>query len=94
VPRNVVTLVPRRFVLPRRGNRARRAHIHARLAERYRPLRDDPTRVELAFPKRTGRRAAKDDVAAELDRIDRGWRRLFVLYPTEDAVRRHRRSGS
>jgi hypothetical protein len=47
----------------------------------------DARNLQLAFPKQVGRGAAKDEVAAELDRIDPGWRRLFVLYPRDDAIR-------
>jgi hypothetical protein len=88
MPRNVVTLSPRVFVLPTRRNRDARDRIERALEDKYRARREsNPSRIELDFPKRDPRRAAKEEVAAELDRIDRRWRRLYVLYPTESSLR-------
>ncbi len=86
MPRNVVTLVPRLLVWPSEKNRSAREAILVRLGERYRPRREDGN-AELDFPKRMSGRAAKNQIAAELDRIDPRWRRLFVLYPTESSLR-------
>ena len=89
VPRNVVTLVPRLLVLPTRRNDEHRQAIIDALAVRYRiRVSDNPKKVEIDFPKRLSHRAAKDDVMAELDRLEPTWRRFFVLYPTEDSLRR------
>ena len=89
MPRNVVTLTPRLLVLPTRRNRAARRAILSSLEERYRArLFDDPERIEMDFAKGMGGRAAKDQVAAALDEIEPRWRRLYVLYPTEDSLRR------
>jgi hypothetical protein len=73
MPRNVVTLVPR--LIP--GGRQR---IEGALGQRYRLRRVDE-QIEIDFPKRLGKESARDEVIAELDRIDRRWRRFFVLYP-------------
>jgi hypothetical protein len=87
VPRNVVTLTPRIFTLPRRGNNQARQEILDELRQLYRP-REAPDKIEIDFPKKLGGRAAKDQVAADLDRINPRWRWLFVLYPTESSLRR------
>src|SRR5215213_4386420 len=88
VPRNVVTLTPRRLVLPIRRNRTARERIERALVEKYRARREaDPERIAIDFSKRALRRAAKDEVAAELDRIEPRWRRLYVLYPSEPSLR-------
>lgn len=87
VPRNVVTLVPRRLVLPTRTNRERRERVLTELERRYRLRREaNPTRVEIDFAKRVGRAAAKAEVVAALDGIDRRWRWLFACYPRDDAA--------
>lgn len=88
VPRNVVSLSPRCLVLPTRANREAQSAIMAALAARYRARQMDGGRwLAIDFPKRMGRRAAKDQVAAALDEIDPRWRRLFVLYPREASLR-------
>jgi hypothetical protein len=86
--RNVVTLSPRLLVLPTKRNRERRARILAQLGERYRLRPGVHGSSQIDFPKRLGGSAAKDEVSAELDRLDSRWRRLFVLYPTEESLRR------
>jgi hypothetical protein len=60
----------------------------AALGDRYRmrPM-DGGKWLAIDFPKRMGRRAAKDQVSAALDEIDPRWRRLFVLYPKEASLR-------
>jgi hypothetical protein len=78
VPRNVVTLVPRSDILRRK--RQARERVLTALGERYR-FRRKETQVELDFPKRRPRDEVKAEVVAELDRIDPGWRRLFLIYP-------------
>jgi hypothetical protein len=89
VPRNVVTLVPRRGLFGRGARKEAQHAIVARLGERFRPrVIDEGRRVELDFPKQTPRREAKERVAAELDKIDPRWRRLFALYPNEGSLRR------
>jgi len=92
VPRNVVTLTPRILTLPRRGNAEARQEIVAGLRKAYRP-RESAGQIEIDFPKNVGGRAAKDQVVAELDRLDPHWRRLYVLYPTENSLRRERNSS-
>jgi len=88
VPRNVVTLTPRRLVLPVQRNRAARERIERALVDRYRARREsDPQRIAIDFPKRGLRRAAKNEIVAELDRIEPRWRRLYVLYPSESSLR-------
>jgi hypothetical protein len=88
MPRNVVTLTPRRLVLPTQRNRDARERIEAALVGKYRVRRaSDPERIEIDFPKRAPRRTAKEEVAAELGRIEPRWRRLYVLYPTESSLR-------
>jgi hypothetical protein len=83
-----VTLVPRVLVLPTRRNRLTRQRVEAAVAERYRArFERDPERIEVDFPKRISGRAAKSEVAELLDRADPRWRRVFVLYPTESALR-------
>lgn len=88
VPRNVVTLVPRLLVLPTRRNRETREKVEAHLVERHRARAEsNPDRIEIDFPKRLGGRAAKAEVIESLDEVAPHWRRLFVLYPTETALR-------
>ena len=43
--------------------------------------------IKIHFPKRKGPRAAKDEVTRALDAADANWRRVFVLYPKESALR-------
>jgi hypothetical protein len=93
MPRNVVTLVPRWRLFGSR--RVRQARVVEALADRYRYRREtDPARIEIDFPKSKGKARAKDEVAAVLDTIDPNWRRLFVLYPTENSLGRSRRRAS
>lgn len=88
MPRNVVRLTPRRLVLPIQRNRAARERIERALAEKYRVRREsDPERIEIDFPKHGLRRAAKEEVAAALDRVEPRWKRLYVLYPSESSLR-------
>jgi hypothetical protein len=88
MPRNVVTLSPRLLVLPIPGNGKARERVERALIQKYRARREsDPDRIEIDFPKRAPRRAAKEGVAAELDQIEPRWRRLYVLYPTESSLR-------
>ena len=88
MPRNIVTLAPRRLVLPVQRNRAARQRIERALVEKYRARREsDPERIVIDFPKRASRRAAKEEVAAALDQVERRWRRLYVLYPSESSLR-------
>lgn len=88
VPRNVVTLTPRFLVFPTRRNRETRQIVQAHLVARYRArVESDPDRIEIDFPKRMGGRAAKTEVMASLDQVAPRWRRVFVLYPTESALR-------
>jgi hypothetical protein len=77
MPRNVVTLVPR--LIPR-GRPSRRQRIEVALGQRFR-FRRVGANIEIDFPTRLGKESARDEVIAELDRIDRRWRRFFVLYP-------------
>jgi hypothetical protein len=87
MPRNVVTLTPRRFVLPMQRNRAARHRIEQALFAKYRARRESaPERIEIDFPKEAPHREAKTEVAAELDRIEPRWRRLYVLFPTESSL--------
>jgi hypothetical protein len=88
MPRNVVTLTRRRFVLPARRNRSARERIERDLVERHRARREsDPERLVIDFPKHDPHRAAKEVIAAELDQVEPRWRRLYVLYPTESSLR-------
>jgi len=88
MPRNVVTLSPRRLSLPTRRNRQVRQSVERMVVERYRArVERDPERIEIDFPKDKSRRAAKNEVAAALDAIDAGWRRVFALYPNESSLR-------
>jgi hypothetical protein len=41
----------------------------------------------MDFPKGAQHRAAKEEIAAELDQIESRWRRLYLLYPTESSLR-------
>jgi hypothetical protein len=62
--------------------------VEAHVADRYRArVETNPDRIEIDFPKKLGRRAAKTEVVSELDRAAPGWRRVFVLYPTESGLR-------
>jgi hypothetical protein len=88
MPRNVVRLTPRWLVLPIRRNRTARKRIERALVDKYRArLESDPERIEIDFPKSGSRRAAKEDIAAALDQVEPGWRRLYVLYPSESSLR-------
>ncbi len=88
MPRNVVTLSRRWFVLPTRRNRETRQRIEAAVVERFRArVETEPERIAMDFPKRKGGRAAKAEVMETLDRIDPRWRAVFVLYPTESSLR-------
>jgi hypothetical protein len=87
VPRNIVTVMPRRFALPTRRNRETDRKVRERLARRYRPRPRADGGIEIDFPKRVGRRAAKDEVLAELERVDPRWARVFVVHPRESSLR-------
>ena len=88
MPRNVVTVAPRVLVLPTGKNREAQRRVQLALEERYRARRVGArVHLEIDFPKRHPRRAAKEEVARELDRVEPRWRRLFVLYPTESSLR-------
>ena len=88
MPRNVVTVIRRRIVLARGDRRGRQARALASLSERHRlRWREQKDGVEIDFPKSLGRRVAKERIVAELTEIDPAWRRLFVVYPTESALR-------
>lgn len=88
MPRNVVTLSRRWLVLPTQRNQAARERIERALVDRFRARREsDPERIEIDFPKRALRRAAKEEVAAALDHVEPRWRRLYILYPTESSLR-------
>jgi hypothetical protein len=93
VPRNVVTVVRRKTILPRGTRRRERQDlVLARLGERYRVRwLPDGEGAEIDFPKRLGRRPAKDRVVNDLAEIEQDWRRLFKVYPTESSLGRHRR---
>jgi hypothetical protein len=87
MPRNVVTLTPRLLVLPIKRNRAACERIERALVDKYSARREaDPEHIEVDFPA-APRRAAKNKIAAELNRIEPRWRRLYVLYPTESSLR-------
>jgi hypothetical protein len=91
MPRNVVSLLPRRLVLPTRTKREAQRAIMAALGERYRARPMDAGKwLAIDFPKRLGRWAAQEQVSAALDEIDPRWRRLFVLYPKEGSLRDRR----
>ena len=85
--RNVVTLLPRLLVLPTPRNRAARETVQTNVVRHFRATEGAHQSLRMDFPKRKGARAAKDEVAALLDEIEPRWRRLYVLYPTEDALR-------
>jgi hypothetical protein len=69
-------------------NRAARERIERALVDKYRARREsDPERIAIDFPKRALHRASKDEIVAELDRIEPRWRRLYVLYPSESSLR-------
>ena len=83
--------MPRSLALPTRRNRDARNKIVAALDESYRPRQQRRGKREwweIDFPKTLDGREAKERVIPDLDRIDRKWRRLFVLYPNEEALRR------
>jgi len=89
MPRNVVTLIPRWLVLPVQRNRAARKRIEQALVDKYRARRESgPERIVIDFPKRSPRRAAKEEVASALDEVEPRWRRLYVLYPRESSLRK------
>lgn len=46
--------------------------------------------MEIDFPNSLGRRAAKDEIVAELARIDPDWQRLFVVHPLDRNLRDRR----
>ena len=88
MPRNVVTLTRRSLVLPNPRNRVARDRIERALVDKYRARREsNPERIEVDFPTRAPRRAAKEEVAAALDQIEPRWSRLYVLFPTESSLR-------
>jgi hypothetical protein len=88
VPRNVVTLAPRVLTLPSRRNRETRNRVERVVVGRFRArIETHPDRIEMDFPKRMGGRAAKNEVMRALDAADPRWRRLYILYPTELALR-------
>jgi hypothetical protein len=93
MPRNVVTVVRRRTILPRGTRwRERQDLALAQLAGRYRVRwLPDGEGAAIDFPKRLGRRPAKDRVANDLAEIEQDWRRLFKVYPTESSLVRRRR---
>lgn len=73
---------------PTRRNRDARRRVEAALEDGYRARRvGTRPQLEIDFPTSHGRRAAKDEVERELDRIEPRWRRLFSLYPTESSLR-------
>lgn len=83
-----MTLAPRLLALPTRRNRETRQRIEQMLVERYRArVESDPERIEMDFSERLAGRAAKNEVMGALDATDPRWRRVFVLYPTETALR-------
>jgi hypothetical protein len=83
-------LSPRAHVQWAHWKREARERIETALIERHRACHEsNPARIEMDFPKRTSRRATKEQIAAELDQLDPGWRSLYVLYPTEDSLRSH-----
>lgn len=88
MPRNVVTLVPRRLSLPSPGNDETRQKIEQAVASQYRArFESDPERIEMDFSKRRSLREARTGVAATLYAIDPDWERLFEIYPTESSLR-------
>ena len=86
MPRNVVTLRRRTLVLPTRRNREARDRIEGALEDAFRARREGDA-LQMDFSKREVPRTAKERVAAELDRIDPSWRRLYSLYPRDSNVR-------
>ena len=89
VPRNVITLVPRRLVLPTRKNAERKERIVASLHQRFRPQQSHHGgRVtwEIRFPNSFGKRTAREHVVEVLADADPRWRTLFILYPKESAL--------
>jgi hypothetical protein len=88
---HVVTIWPKRVPLVRARTRvAMRAQIVAALAN-HRPELDGVSgSIRLYFSPRDDARAAKEEVAALLDKVDPRWRRAFVLYPTESALNERR----
>jgi hypothetical protein len=83
-----VSVIRRRWLVPVRNRRERQDRALASLGERRRVRRrveDDG--VQIDFPKSLGRRAAKEQIVAELAEIEPAWRRLFVVYPRESNIR-------
>jgi len=84
MPRNVVTLVPKRRPWSS-AKRVQAAVLAAVVSER----RPDPhphnagRQVEFSFPTSTPRAEAKAEIARALDRIEPRWRRYFSLYPRD-----------
>ena len=81
MPRNLITVVPRRFALPTQANRGARELVIRSLHDRYRPRTFDDGSIQIDFPKSVGRAAARARVVEELDRLEPRWQRLFVIYP-------------
>jgi hypothetical protein len=70
----------------RNAYRTARERIERALEDTYRARRaSDPERLWGDLPKRAPRRAAKEDIAAELSHLEPRWRRLYVLYPSPSA---------
>jgi len=88
VPRNVVTVTRRRSLLRRTSRRELQDLVLAELGLRYRVRRRaDGRGVEIDFPKRLGRREARDRVIDDLTKIEAAWPRLFAVYPAERNLR-------
>jgi hypothetical protein len=88
MPRNVVTLCRRVLALATSRNRQTRERVESWAIETRRARREtNPQRLEIDFPKQKGKRAAKTQIAEALDHVDPRWRKGFVLYPTESALR-------
>jgi hypothetical protein len=89
VPRNVVTLRVRAFRVPTRRNRDTQHRVEQALVERLRARaeRTPVLQLEIDFPKNESHRDATDEMEAELNQIDARWRRVFMLYPTDAALR-------
>jgi hypothetical protein len=91
VPRNVVTVWRRRSLLRRASRRDAQDLVLAELGRRYRVRwRSDEEGVEIDFPKRLGRRMARDRVVDDLAQIEPEWARLFAVYPSESSLREAR----
>ena len=82
-----MTLDPRWFLFFRGRKREAQRVITQQLQANFKPRYEPDGSVEIDFSKQSDLRADKERVAAELDRIDPGWPRLFRLYPTEDSLR-------